>query len=255
VAFLAVGLPGVALAWIVRATLREPPRGYWEGPASTESASVAELGRFILGLRSFWHMSMAGALHALYGYGAGAFNPSFFRRVHGMEAGELGTWLFAIGLTTGALGTFLGGLLGDWIGRRDVRWYMWVPAIATVVYLPFSFVFYLWPDGRTALLISVAPALLGGMYLGPTFAMTQALVKPRMRATASAILLFILNLIGMGLGPQAVGSLSDLLAPRLGVESIRYALLAVVATCAAWSTVHYFLAARTLRHDLEAKNR
>jgi MFS family permease len=253
VAFVAVGLPGVALALVVRLTLREPPRGYWEGAAAQPGASVGDVLRFLAGLPAFWHMALAGALHALYGYGAGAFGPSFFRRVHGMQAGELGTWLFAIGLTTGALGTFLGGFLGDWIGRRDVRWYMWLPGIATLVGVPFSFVFYLWPDGRTALLISIAPAVLGGMYLGPTFAMTQALVPPHMRATASAILLFVLNLIGMGLGPQIVGTLSDLLAPRLGVDSIRYALLSVVATCASWAVVHYALAARHLRRDLEAK--
>ena len=131
---------------------------------------------------------------------------------------------------------------------------MWVPAVATAIYIPFAFLLYLWPDGRTALLLSLPGSFLGGMYLGPTFAMTQSLVPPRMRATASAILLFIVNLIGLGLGPQAVGILSDLLHGSFGVESLRYAMLSVVVVFAAWSVVHYALAARSIRGDLEAKN-
>jgi hypothetical protein len=93
------------------------------------------------------------------------------------------------------------------------------------------------------------------MYLGPTFAMTQTLVKPQMRATASAMLLFIINIIGMGLGPQAVGILSDLLSPAFEAESLRYALLFVVVGFAIWSVLHYALAARSIREDLLAKDR
>jgi hypothetical protein len=89
------------------------------------------------------------------------------------------------------------------------------------------------------------------MYLGPTFAVAQGLARPHMRALVSAILLFIINLVGLGLGPQVVGVLSDLFKPGLGVESVRYALLVVVAVGAGWSTLHYALAARTLRADLE----
>jgi hypothetical protein len=92
------------------------------------------------------------------------------------------------------------------------------------------------------------------MYLGPTFAMTQTLVPPSMRATAAAILLFIINMIGLALGPQGVGVVSDLLAPVFGVESLRYALLIVVSGFAAWSVIHYALAARTLRQDLVITN-
>ena len=65
--------------------------------------------------------------------------------------------------------------------------------------MPFSCLFYLWPEGQTALLLSIPSAIFGSTYIGPTMAMTQGLVKLRMRATASATLLFILNLIGLGL--------------------------------------------------------
>jgi hypothetical protein len=96
--------------------------------------------------------------------------------------------------------------------------------------------------------------MLGAIYLGPTFAMTQSLVLPHMRALASAILLFIINLVGLGLGPWFVGMLSDALKPTYGVDSIRYALLGTIVVGAIWSSVHYALAARTLRVDLLAKD-
>lgn len=248
-AFLVVGLPGVLLALIVRLSLREPPR---ELVAQRES--VREVLAFMLRRRAFVHMSIGAALHAFYGYGAGAFVPVFLMRVHGLALGELGTWLAAIGLTTGVLGTYLGGALSDRLARLEVRWYMRVPAIASVLAVPFSLLFYLWPDGRTALLLSIPGALLGPIYLGPTFAMTQSLVRPQMRALASAILLFVINLIGLGLGPWFVGMLSDALKPALGADSIRYALLGTVVTCALWSCLHYAIAARTLAEDLRAKD-
>jgi predicted MFS family arabinose efflux permease len=249
-AFLLVGLPGVALALVVRFTLREPPRVLNHGPRE----SVGSVFRFITRRRSFVHMSLGAALHAFYGYGASAFVPAFLMRVHAFELSELGTWLFAIGVTTGVLGTFLGGAISDRLARGDVTWYMRLPAVASLLGIPFTLLFYLWPDPYTALLLSVPASLLGPIYLAPTFAMTQTLVKPHMRAVASSILLFIINLIGLGLGPWFVGFLSELLKPSLGVDSIRYALLYTVVAGSAWSALHYMIAARTLREDLLAKD-
>ena len=68
-----------------------------------------------------------------------------------------------------------------------------------------------------------------------------------MRALASAILFFILNLIGLGLGPWAIGLLSDLLAPTLGQESLRHAMLYLLPAMMTWSVVHFYLASRTLK--------
>ena len=253
-ALMIVGLPGIGLAVLVRLTLREPTRGWWEGGrAHGEPPPLAEVARVLRRSRAFLHMAIAGALHALYGYGAAAFNPAFFERVHALAPLEIGYWLGAIAATTGVLGTFLGGWLTDLVSGRDARWYAWLPGLGTAVGIPFVFLLYLWPEGHGALALAAPPALLGALYLGPTFAITQALVPPHMRAQAAAVLLLILNLIGMGLGPQLVGLLSDLLAPRFGAESIRWALLWTIALGAAWSTVHYLFAARTLRADLAAR--
>jgi MFS family permease len=264
-AFYVVGLPGLLLALVVRFTLREPARGASEHdrvppqaahgeppPSEARHSSVRDVLRFMNRLRSFRHMSFAAALHAFYGYGAALFLPVFLIRVHGFSEGELSTWLALISLFGGGFGTFLGGWLGDRLAPHDQRWYMGVPGIATALAIPFAIAFYLWPDRYGALLFAVPAAILGPMYLGPTFAMAQGLARPHMRALVSAILLFVINLIGLGFGPQVVGILSDALAPSQGIESVRYALLVVVVTGAAWSTVHYALAARTLREDLAA---
>lgn len=258
-AFIVVGLPGIVLAGIVQLTLREPIRGAYDDAAHTPDANkpaipLGQVIRFMLSLPSFRHMAFGAALHSFYGYGAGAFNPAFFVRSHGLSTGEIGTWLAAIGFTGGVLGTYLGGFLSDRIAQRDVRWYMWLPALSTAIYVPFAFLLYLWPTPHTALALALPGALLGSMYLGPTFAMTQTLVRPEMRALASAILLFIINLIGLGFGPQGVGILSDMLHSAYGVESLRYALLITVVGFAMWSVLHYTLAARTLAEDLRAKD-
>jgi MFS family permease len=250
-AFFVVGLPGLALAAVVRLTLREPPRpARAAGARATRDTTVAVL-RYMQRLASFRHMSLAAALHAFYGYGAAFFLPVFMIRVHGFSEGELSTYLALIALFAGGLGTFLGGFVCDRLAPRDQRYYVWVPAIATAIGIPFAAALYLSPDRYVALGYAVPAALLGSMYLGPTFAIAQGLARPHMRALVSAILLFIINLVGLGLGPQVVGVVSDLLKPSLGVESVRYALLGVVVVGAGWSTLHYALAARTLRADLE----
>lgn len=252
-AFYVVGLPGIVVAIIFYLTIREPKRGGNEvSPVSSDSVPLKDTIAFMWRLKSFRHLSLAGALHAFVGYGVALFLPSFFIRVHGFGLAETSTYLFLIGLT-GMIGTFLGGYLGDRWGVRDKRWYMGVPGIATLLTVPFAVLFYTTQDPMIALFLAVPSAILGPMYLGPTFGMTQTLVTPAMRATASAILLFVLNLIGLGLGPVAAGFLSDAFRPAFGEESIRYSLFLLAVVGNLWSTVHYYLASRTLREDLQAK--
>ena len=254
-AFLLVGLPGIALALVVRLTLREPPRGHSDAVRDVEPAPDAlAVMRTMWGFASFRHLAMAAALHAFVGYGVAAWNAAFLIRSHGMSIGAVGSWLAGIAIVGGGLGTFAGGYLTDRLRPRDARWSLWVPGISTLVAVPFSMFFYLGSDLRVILALASVPVFFGAMYLGPTFALTQALAPLRMRAVASAFLLFLLNLIGLGLGPQMVGVASDLLAPRLEEESLRGALVLTVMFNL-WSGLHYFLGARTLRADLAGGDR
>ncbi len=234
----------------VRLTLREPPRGHSEarqdiGPAP-EPMTVM---RSMWSVATFRHLAIAAALHAFVGYGVAAWNAAFLIRTHGMSVGAVGSWLAGIAIVGGGLGTFLGGWLSDRLTPRDARFSLWVPGVSTLVAVPFAMSFYLWSDVRVALALAGVPVFLSAMYLGPTFAITQALAPLRMRAVASAFLLFLINLIGLGLGPQIVGVASDLLASRLEQDSLRGALVLTVMFNL-WSGLHYFLGARTLRADL-----
>ena len=255
-AFLVVGLPGVLIAAVVYLTIKEPPRGYSEPggiPEQKQQVPLKDTIKFMWRLKSFRHMSFAGSLHAFVGYGVGLFLPSFFMRVHGFGLAETSTYLFFIGLT-GVIGTYLGGYLSDRFGQKDKRWYLWVPGIATIISVPFAVIFYTTGNPILAIFLAIPGAILGPMYLGPTFATTQTLSPLAMRSLASAILLFILNLIGLGLGPLFAGFLSDLLRPEYGEESIRYSLLLLAVVGNVWSAFHYYLGSRTLREDLTAKN-
>ena len=253
-AFIVVGLPGLALAVLVRWTIREPQRGVSEGVTVDEPPEpTREVFRFLWSLRSFRHLALASGLHAFSGYGLATWVPTFLRRVHDLSAAEAGTYLGLIIGLGGAVGAVLGGLLADRLSLRDKRWYLWLSALTSISLVPFVLAFLLLDSLGLALIAYIPAAVLSAMWLAAILATTQALMKLRMRAVASALLFFIINLIGLGFGPQAVGIVNDLLAPSLGDEAIRYSLvLAILMTV--WAAVHFALAARTLQADLQAKS-
>ena len=253
-AFLVVGLPGVMLALVVRFTLREPPRGAAEGVAmeAGDAPPVKEVFRYLWTRKSFKLMALGGSLHAFVGYGVGYWIPAMFNRSHGLSSGEMGVALFYLGFASIA-GTFLGGYLGDKFGKRDTRWYLWLPGLATMISVPFSAFVYLYHAPYVALWVLSIPYFLGAYYLGPTFSLTQGLVGLRMRALASSILLFILNIIGLGLGPQFTGIVSDVLnaTTSLGPDALRWALV-ISLVFNVVSAILYLMAARTIEEDMDA---
>jgi hypothetical protein len=251
---VAVGLPGLLYAFVLLAFLREPPRGLAEGRlaegASVKLPPMSEVFRLLWSRRSFRHLSIGGSLHAFVAYGVGGWLPPFYMRTHGMESGEVGTWVALLAGVIGSAGIFLGGYIADRLGARDRRWYAWVCALSLMISLPFSIPAMLVGSPYVSLACYLVPAFMSPVYNAPNFAMTQGLVPLSMRAAAAAVLLFILNLIGMGLGPTLVGALSDALQPALGASSLRYALL-FTSLVNLWAATHYLFAARTLRADLD----
>ena len=251
-AFFIVGVPGLLMALVLRFTVSEPLRGYTQEVIAHKAATPPVLFVFkaLWSRKSFRYMSLGGALHALVGYGVGPFVPAMFARIHHLGTKEIGSALFLLGFA-GIAGTAAGGYFADRLSVRDVRWYVWLPGIATLIAVPFSTTAYVWPTPYVAFAIMAIPAFFGSYYLGPTFALAQGLVGLRMRALAASILLFVLNLIGMGLGPVVVGVTSDLLNKftDLGVQSVRWALVSVLVFNVL-STLFYLLAARDLKSDL-----
>ena len=149
----------------------------------------------------------------------------------------------------GGLGAFCGGKLADHFAKRGKHWNAWVVAWAKILLAPLIFVFYLTDDLTIAICAYIPISFLGAFYLGPTFAMVQSLAPLYLRSMMAAILLFILNLVGLGIGPQAVGLISDWLAPSFGADSVRYALL-IVSQLTLWASIHYFLAGIHYRNEI-----
>lgn len=257
--FMLVGFPGMLLALLVRFTVIEPPRGYADQASSRQAKAqvpgMFEVLAFLWARPSFRHMCLATALHSVVWYAAGAFNNAFLQRSHQMTAAEAGYWISTFA-AIGGIGTFLGGFAADRLStkRKDRRWYLWVPAIATLMSVPFQFISYLSSDLTFALPAFAAMMCMAAVFFGPSFAMTQALATLRMRSVATSVLLFVQTLIGQGVGPSIAGFLSDRLAPAYGSSSLRYALV-IVGLVNVWAAGHYAWGARTLRRDLEETER
>ena len=252
VAFMVVGVPGIMLAILVRTTVREPVRGLVENKqASDKQVPFKDVITLLWQRKTFRHMALACGLNAFAGYGTVNWLASFFIRTHEMSTGELGTWLALSTGLFGAIGVLIGGILGDKLGGRDKRWYTWIPGLATIMVVPFMIIVLLTDNQYVALVCVFIPGTLQNVYLGNSIATTHNLVGLRWRSTASAILFFILNVIGLGIGPFAVGLLSDFLAPTLGAESLRYSMLALLPTVMIWSSIHFYLASRTMLKELE----
>jgi predicted MFS family arabinose efflux permease len=254
-AFVVVGLPGILLAALVQLSVREPARGASEGLDPSEPVPpVRDVFRLLWSLRSFRHLSFATGLTAFGGYAFANWAPTFLRRVHEMAGAELGT---KYGLTLGlggVVGSAIAGVLADRLGRRDQRWWLWVPAIAALGPAPFTLAFFFHGDADLALAWLFPGLVIAAFYQGPVFSTVQTLVKLRMRAVASGILLFIINIVGLALGPPSVGLLNDFVFADLGPEAVRYSLVSVLLVTGSWAFAHYLLAARTLRADLRAKD-
>jgi predicted MFS family arabinose efflux permease len=251
VAFFVVGVPGVLIAIVLKLTVPEPIRGLTENRASAgENPSMLTVFKLLLSRPSFMLMALGAAMNAFAGYSSSNWIASFMIRTHQMPTGELGTWLALIIGVGGAIGVFSSGVLADKLGKRDKRWYMWVAVCACVISIPFQISMFLVDSPYTALLLLIVPAILSNAYLGATIACVHSMVGLKMRAVSSALLFFILNMIGLGLGPTSIGLLSDTLADQHGVDSLGYAMMYIIPSAMFISGIFYLLASRYIRDDL-----
>lgn len=255
-AFLVVGLPGILLAIVLKMTVKEPPRGHSEAGRSMSDADqvpFTQVLKTMWAFKSFRQLSLGAGTQAFVGYGAIAWMPAYLIRTHDMSSGEVGTALGLIIGIAGGVGSFLGGYLADRWGVKDVRWYMWIPAFGFLAAVPTSIAMYSIDSLWLILALYVIPAFAVNLYTGPTFGMTQSLAPLAMRASASALLLFIINIIGLVFGPTAVGMLSDVFQVTFGMpdtESLRWAL-GLCSLVYLISFYNFMQAAKHLKGDLE----
>jgi MFS family permease len=254
--FVWLSLPGVVLAVIAWVTLREPRRNLRTGGRVGSRASHAsaapnmkEIITTLWGMPTFRHLLFGFAVLSFFSNGIAQWNAAFFMRSHGLSAGELGTWFTVMYGGLGLLGTYLGGVWASKKASGNERLQLTAAAIAYLIFGVVSTGIYLTPGPYVAIALSGLAAMGTFAVSGPLYAVIQTLVPQRMRAVAVALIFLFISLIGTGLGPLAVGVLSDVLRSTAGEESLRYALLAL-SPGYVWAAYHFWKASVTVMDEL-----
>ncbi|QLC22411.1 MFS transporter [Parasphingopyxis sp. CP4] len=294
IAFVVVGVPGLLLSLIVWRTIKEPPRGYTDPAAlqGLEKAGFGEAMRVLWRKPAYRHVVFGAMLASFVGYGVGQFTTSFLIRTHGLSI-QMASLLFGIILgVMAAIGVFSSGWLADRMSQRYPKALSWLPALGMAASVPLYAFGFLVGDLWLAMPALMIAAMIHYYYLGPMYAVSGGVVDSRMRATSVAITLFVVNLLGYGLGPPLIGILSTFLKtvfldgyglgltleacrPLLALGADARAVLASgeadsLAACASadarglqwsivificgygWAALHYLLAGRTLQDDMVA---
>lgn len=245
--FFVAGLPGLIIAALIRLTVAEPERGQSDDSRARVHiyAGLGEVLRYLWATRAIRYTIAGIAICAMSTQTLAVWLPSFLTRSHHFTIAHAGLLLGLAAGVGGAIGTLAGGKLSDLLGARDERWRLWIVTVAMVL-APLCSLAVLFVQSAAALATTLTlGAALSAVHLAPTAAVVQNLTPQRMRARTSAIALFIVNLLGLGIGPLIVGSLSDHLRPLFGAESLRYALTPVILF-ALISAAIYFVAGRAL---------
>lgn len=223
--FILMGLPGILLALIVKLTLREPRLN--KDPVSDSANDYPSFKEVLVTLWqevTFRYIVIAFCVGYFFATGLIQWLPTFFIRSHAMSVSELGTWFAISWGVFGLLGGYIGGMVTTQYAAKNESLQMRAIAVICVINGFLFVAICLSPNPYTALSLLCGVGFLANTSNGAVFSAIQSLVNDRMRSTAIALVFFIANLIGLGLGPVSLGALSDFLAPTLGEESLRYSL-------------------------------
>lgn len=247
-AFVAIGLFGIVFALLVLLTVPEPRRGRLDADTAPQVALRTSLKDFLAD-RVLRRAAIAGGLSAFVGYALLSWTPAFLMRVHGMTLAELTVYYSLASGGAVAIGTLLSGHLVDRLGAHDRRMYAFVPAAAFLVALPFFIAAVGAGSWQMSLLLMMVPLALYSTYLAPVLAVVQNAVPAAQRGTASAILLLIINLIGLGIGPLYVGWVSDA-ASRAGQAGSLQTAMFALAPIFLLTVFAHLMVARALAKDM-----
>ena len=251
-ALISIGLPGVFLSILVLMTVPEPLRGRSDRPgqADTEVLPFKLVLAYLWAKKSTRYVAVGGGLSAFCAYSVMNWMAPYMMRIHEMPASELGAWLALSVGVFGGIGTVGSGFLADRLGRRDSRWYIWMPGLAMALSAPLYLITFNMQGSIPTLLVLCLPMCLSNVFATLSIYMIHGVAEPRMRATGSALYFLIANFIGLGLGPLTIGIFSDLLAANYGVESIRYSMLFIIPPVSLLAGLIFLSGARHLRQDL-----
>ena len=246
-AFVALGALGLPFALLFGLTVRELPLP--QQPAESESRNFFQALAAMLRRPAYRNVMIANGILSFTSWGANTFNPAFFLRTHGLSISEAGN-VQALASVLPVASILLVSFATSRLFKRNPMWLIWVPMIAATAAIPFFLGLYLAPVWQlSAASYAVGQVLIGSMF-GLFLATMQSLVWSHERALAAALLMFFAVFLGMGLGPVAVGLLSDALRPQLGSDSLKWALVAC-QLLPVWGVFHLWLASRTYRDELK----
>ncbi|MDA8608092.1 MFS transporter [Gammaproteobacteria bacterium] len=250
--FVFLGVSGILLAIIVKLVIREPVRGAMEFNEQREITKppFVESLKTLLRIPAWWAMCFGIAFGSFVSYSKSAFHTKYLVTLD--PSFDFQTLVIILGVINGityAGGAFFGARLADKWGKRDIRAYGWLPAISITLCLPIGIAAWWSPTVEMNLIFTSFFLLFMGIYLGPSFAIAQTLAPIHMRAMSTALFFFILNMIGLGLGPSISGWMIDLFNTNYGnVESIRYAMT-VTSLMFIPSIISFLIVARKLPKD------
>jgi MFS family permease len=252
VTFFIMGLPALLVAVLVKATVLDPRGSLPSGPAQRSILpGINDVLRWCWYQHSARHLGVGIVLLFTMGLGLSPWYAAFMIRTHGMGTAELGLWLGVIAGVCATAGTLFGGYAAAKWCAEDEQRQMRLMSVITAALVP-SYALFLLVPGKVTALLALGPLLfLFSALIGPMFALLQRLVADRMRATTLALVMLLANLIGMGVGPQVVGILSDQLRTTVGNDSLRYAML-TLSLIALWAAYHFWKVSQSVRQDLIA---
>jgi MFS transporter, Spinster family, sphingosine-1-phosphate transporter len=227
-AFVIVGAPGILLALVVRMLLRDPRRlPDYAAPAEAAQTGFVKAFRSILATRAIRLILLAQCFAAVANFTILVWGPTFFQRSHGLTVSQTGLWF---GLANGigsALGVWFGGKLGDRMRQAGKQHLLTAPALSIALAGPLLFAGLMIGDWHASMWLMFPAIGLLWLQVAPTYSAVQGLVPTTSRATASATILLIQNLFGLGLAVPLVGWLSDRYKPEYGADSVQVVLAPV----------------------------
>jgi MFS family permease len=247
VAFFAAGLPGVVLAVLLVCLIHEPVRGRIDNTHAAALPMFKAISAFfqnpVLALAG-----LAAGLSGFVGYSCTANAAAFLISNKHMALGDVAIYFSITLAASGSAGIYLGGWLADHFGRRDRAAYALVPAAAFIFGLPFFIGFLEAPNWPAALAFFALAWAAIECWLAPVNALVVNAVPAGQRGTACAILIFLLNFIGLGGGPLYVGLVADHFKPEYGTAALKFGLMAV-APFFLPAVLAHVLVARALRRS------
>lgn len=244
-AFIAMGVPGLAVAALIWFTLPEPPRGRFTQQAELPPAPPNwwMAIRAVLARRTIRHLLIGFAIVSFCGSGANAWLGAFFMRSHDLSVAGVGALLGTVGGVAALAGAALGVVAGPRLISRDRRWEIWCPTLAFGVLVPIYLCMFLVSHLVVASITLGLAILLFNLTSGFVLSSLQSVLPPNVRGMGVAMLMLAVNLIGGGTGPLLVGMLSDYWAPTMGEDSLRYAMVMGISVMG-WGVVHFWIASR-----------